>query len=1696
MEDEHKTKEQILAELAELRQQVAGLKAMESERKRLEEALRRAEASIQKRLHEQIILREAGTVISSSLDLQTVLTRIAEQMCRAVGATSAYIDSYEPETMTSRVLAEYISPQACPEERVSDLGVAYSEEGREEWFEKIKADLYAISHIDDPDLSEVERAYMQEYGAKTVLYIPLRVKGEFIGLAEIWESRRRREFTPDEIALCQGIARLAAVAIENARLHQAVQQELSERQRVEKELRQRTSQLEALRQVGLELTAQLDLDALLHSIVSRAVELLEGDSGMLHLYRPDRDVLEWTVSVGLNQPPPKPILRRGEGLCGRVLETGQPLIVDDYHHWEGRVSGWEDHPFQAVMGMPIRWGEEFLGVLEISRPPPRTFSQADAELLRLLANQAAIAIRNARLYEQAQRRAERLAVVNHIARAVSAVLHLDDLLETVYQEIADVFQPDAFFIALYDEEARELDFRLRVDEGMREPPERRPLGTGLTAVVVTKKKPLLIRDFEKEQDRLPTPGVWGTMKMPASWLGVPMLIGERLVGVISVQAYRPYAYNEEDQELLCTIADQVAVAVEKARLYEMEREQRELAEAMAEATAALTGTLDFDQILDRILEQVSRVVPNDATNIMLIEGDEVRIARWRGYERFGAEEFVSTVVFRIPEVPNLQHMLESREPVVIPDTATYPGWVHVPVQAWLRSYAGVPIIVRDQVIGFLNVDSATPGFFTQTHAEILRVFADHAAAVIKNARLYESERRHSAQLEVLHQASLHLTSTLELQPILEAILDHALRLVDAYDAHVFLYDGELLTFGAALWKNGRREEPYSDPRPHGLTYTVARSGERIVVPDVNSHPLFRGYQWGGAIVGLPLRIGERVVGVMNVAFKEPHEFREEELHLLELLADQAAIAIENARLFEEEKRRARQLALINEVGDKAASILDLDKLMQEVTHFIQESFNYYNVALLLVDEDRHELVMQAIAGGFEHMAAGEYHQPLDEGIMGFVARTGQSWLARDISKDPYYIPGFLGEVLTRSELCVPIKHGGKVIGVLDLQSSRLNDFDELDLVAMEAVADRLAIAIENARLFEETQRRACQLQIVEEVGRKASAILDLDELFPYVTKAIQQNFGYYHVDIFLVEPGSGYVVFKASSDPALEKAWKEQGLRFKIGEEGIIGWVAHTGEPLLANDVSQEPHYLPDELLPQVRSELAVPLKVGEQVVGVLDVDSDKLNAFDQDDLFVLQTLASQIAIAIENARLYEAEQRRRRDAEALRETALALTSALDRNQVIERILTQLQRVVPYDSASVQLLRGDKLVIIGGRGFPNLEEILGLSFAVDGDNPNREVMRTLKPFILEDAPAVYEGFRQEPFAAMGIRSWLGVPMLIGKRPVGMITLDKCEPGFYTEEHARLAQTFAAQAAVAIENARLFEEVEKRRVYLEGVLGAAPDAIVTLDADHRIVEWNPGAERLFGYSPEEAIGQNVDDLIAGPDVRDEAVGYTQTVMSGKTVGPVETIRYRKDGTPVHVIVAGSPILAGKELIGVVAVYTDITERVRMEEELRAMALVDELTGLYNRRGFLTLARQQLKTANRMKTRLSLLFSDFDGLKRINDTFGHAEGDRALRETADVFRQTFRESDIISRIGGDEFVVLALETREDNVGVLIARLRENLAARNAVGDLRYKLSLTVGAARYDPEHPCSIEELMERADRAMYERKQFKKGVIDG
>ena len=170
-----------------------------------------------------------------------------------------------------------------------------------------------------------------------------------------------------------------------------------------------------------------------------------------------------------------------------------------------------------------------------------------------------------------------------------------------------------------------------------------------------------------------------------------------------------------------------------------------------------------------------------------------------------------------------------------------------------------------------------------------------------------------------------------------------------------------------------------------------------------------------------------------------------------------------------------------------------------------------------------------------------------------------------------------------------------------------------------------------------------------------------------------------------------------------------------------------------------------------------------------------------------------------------------------------------------------------------------------------------------------------------------------------------------------------------------------------------------------------------------------------------------------------------------------------------------------------------ERHRIKEELHTLSTKDELTGLHNRRGFFTLAQQQLLLANRNKAGCLLLFADLDGLKRINDTLGHHEGDRALIEIARVLNATFRESDIVARMAGDEFAVLAIDAREDDAQALTTRLDQNLAGRNATTERVYALSLSVGVAGYDPTDPCSLDDLLNQADARMYKQKRGKPKV---
>jgi PAS domain S-box-containing protein len=359
--------------------------------------------------------------ITSLPDLPTLLRTIVEHAAPLLDAKGGGLYLCEPDRQQVRCVVSYNTP-----EDYTGTTLSYGEGAAG-----------TIALTGEPLIIDDYRTWPGRAAAfedsqpfSAVLGVPMIWQGEVIGVIDLLQDTESVKFAQADLELLTLFAGHAAIAVQNARLYDQAQKEIAERKKAAEELWRRTFQLIALRDVGLELAAQLDPDALLHSIVSHAVELIEGTSGGLYVHRPEQRTLEWIVNIGAEIVPLGTTLQRGEGLSGRIWESGEPLVVNDYQLWEGRASIFSDLPPTAVVGVPVHWRDEFLGVLDVLAEPPRTFSPEDAELLSLFAAQAAVAIVNARLYEDARHHADELLV------ALNRLQEMDHLKNQFIQNVS------------------------------------------------------------------------------------------------------------------------------------------------------------------------------------------------------------------------------------------------------------------------------------------------------------------------------------------------------------------------------------------------------------------------------------------------------------------------------------------------------------------------------------------------------------------------------------------------------------------------------------------------------------------------------------------------------------------------------------------------------------------------------------------------------------------------------------------------------------------------------------------------------------------------------------------------------------------------------------------------------------------------------------------------------------------------------------------------------------------------------------------------------------------------------------------------------------------------------------------------------------------------------------------------------------
>ena len=512
---------------------------------------------------------------------------------------------------------------------------------------------------------------------------------------------------------------------------------------------------------------------------------------------------------------------------------------------------------------------------------------------------------------------------------------------------------------------------------------------------------------------------------------------------------------------------------------------------------------------------------------------------------------------------------------------------------------------------------------------------------VENLRRGERSRdraaRYAARMETIHALGQSLVLTHDRQRICQVVVEAARQALGFEVCGIWLVDarGRRLVRAAYAAQDspvGLKELPLEAER--GIVPVVARSGQAIYLPDVREDPRYidAGLNSRSEFC-VPLAVRGRVLGVLNAESRKRDGFNEEDRRLFTILADYAALALANAEMFQVMEAHARELEALNDLGRALSGRLRVDEVAEEAYRQASRLLDTTNFYVALYDEQRDEVIFVL------DVVEGKVNKPFEvrrkgEGLTEHIIRTREPLLI------PEDVPRRLKELgvepigpMARSWLGVPLIFQDRVIGVIGVQSyTTPRAYTEHERDLLTAIAAQVAVALENARLFERMQRLAKRLALVSEVAREIATVRDLDTLLRETTERIVQTFGYDYVAVFLSDPDTCELVFTTGA--GIFAGRTPEGFRQRL-QEGMIGWAAYLGKTLLANDVSQEPRYIAPYIT-ETRAELDVPLKHQDQVIGVLDIQSRRSHAFDAADVQAMEALAGHIATAIENARLHE----------------------------------------------------------------------------------------------------------------------------------------------------------------------------------------------------------------------------------------------------------------------------------------------------------------------------------------------------------------------------------------------------------------------------------------------------------------------------
>lgn len=1228
-------------------------------------------------------------------------------------------------------------------------------------------------------------AFLQQHEVASMVASPIKTRRYWYG-AVICYSNHEGAFGQQYIRFASAIADQVAIAADRQRLFEEARHE-AER-----------AQAEARRALALAEAGQLasrvgdNFDKSLGEVFERVGEAAGFDRWMLLTLDDTRRRLDKVIArvPGFNSEAPygydlsaeTPVL--GIPVVD-VLQLDRGLLVNDLAHYPSFVMHDDGRSDQIMeffgkhIAMPVRMGGRPVGSLFVGRSlDAEDVDERDEQLVQTLAAQVAVAYENRQLFQTIQNEQRTLSSI--LATLPVGVLVLD----------AQTLKPITFNEQVQTYLRREVDptvpfsiedYNLyRTGTQIYYPKDELPIFAALRDGEAKSSDDIAIIFEDTQIDLL---------------VDAAPIVNERNQVTAIVAAF---ADISNLRSLENTLQENLR---ETVQLYEAQRQ--------------LTEAVSLDDVLDALIMQLAMIQPADAYILLVDENATIQIVRELNQPIGPADALVETLdaynLVRIADVETSE--LSEATRTILRETN-------------IRSLLTVPMraATRDKTLGWMMLVSDLMGDFPETQEPLLNQLSDMASVAIDNRYLIQTQQATLREIQSLYSANSAISSSRDLEQLTQALYEAFAALEPDYfggflDSTAGLQPGTTELFNYIA--DGLNPVDFAgllieyDLPPDGLYIDDL---QMLNHPDATEQQLIAAGLRG--IAAIHVRPKDMPSGFLVVAYEKPHRFTEGEHRYLNTLADSASIILNNIILFDQIQQALEETSILYQASRALADATTPRDIVDVVVNYLVAP-HVHQVFIALLNTSSWETAnatVQIVASWGE-----------DEGVdlEGVTLSSEQFPAWRQISSpavltiDDIYSAGDLDPMEqvgiesldTRSLVIVPLRVTKRAIGAVWIGSREPHTHTDREIRSYQAFAEQASLSLEAAFLFQQTERRARQLETSSEVSRTASTILDLQVLMPRLVDLIKDAFGYDHVQIFLMDEKDEFAELRASTgEPGAQLLAIKHKLR--KGSASVIGQVTARGEPTIALDTADAAVvHQPNPYLPLTRSEMALPLIIKGRVVGALDVQSNQPNAFNEEDVRALTTLAGQIAVAIDNANLYESAQSQASNMSFLFEVSSAAAAAQTLDDALHIVARRLYEDLKTLSVAVYLPRlyaddrGNMFTTLKAVALAGSEQPLSEIEEIRTDDESKlvsVVSRNLQPFVIDN---VSNEPRYLPVMSEA-RSAVILPLTSVNELIGLIVLEDERTNAFGYDRLQILLTLTRSLSAIVQSSLLLERLTR------------------------------------------------------------------------------------------------------------------------------------------------------------------------------------------------------------------------------------------------------------------------------------------------